>query len=192
MSRPRGQPRLRLIHETAEAPSDGALLSRVADGDLGALGRLYDSYAAMLLRFARRLGAGEESEDVVQNVFLRLVRLAAQFDPSATSARPWLFAITVRVVQERRRALRRLSAAMKALSQHSQPPSVPASKPAASDLERCLARLSLPKRSVMLLAEVEGFSCPEIAAMLDIPIGTVWTRLHHARRELRASWGETP
>jgi len=45
---------------------------------------------------------------------------------------------------------------------------------------------------VLLLAEVEGFSCPEIAEMLDIPVGTVWTRLHHARRELRTTWGKTP
>ncbi|MEY4512117.1 MAG: hypothetical protein RLZZ450_4239 [Pseudomonadota bacterium] len=191
MTQPRGQHHLRLISEPAEAPSDGELLARVAAGDLGALGRLYDSYAAMLLRFARRLGAGEESEDVVQNVFLRLVRLAPQFDPAATSARPWLFAITVRVVQERRRSLRRLSSALKALT-HQKQSHATTSRPAASDLEQCLQRLSLPKRSVMLLAEVEGFSCPEIAAMLEIPVGTVWTRLHHARRELRAAWGETP
>jgi RNA polymerase sigma-70 factor (ECF subfamily) len=45
--------------------------------------------------------------------------------------------------------------------------------------------LSQPKRVTLLLAEVEGLSCPEIAAALDIPVGTVWTRLHKARRELR-------
>ena len=53
------------------------------------------------------------------------------------------------------------------------------------DLEAGLAQLSSAKRSVLVLAEVEGFSCEEIAGMLEIPVGTVWTRLHHARRELR-------
>ena len=40
-------------------------------------------------------------------------------------------------------------------------------------------------RVTLLLAEVEGLSCPEIAAALEIPVGTVWTRLHKARSELR-------
>ena len=59
---------------------------------------------------------------------------------------------------------------------------------ARTDLDRCLRRLSPAKRSVLLLAEVEGFTCEEIAKMVSIPVGTVWTRLHHARRELRRSY----
>jgi RNA polymerase sigma-70 factor (ECF subfamily) len=164
----------------------------VASGDLGALGKLYDCYAPMLLRFARRLGAAEDAEDVVQNVFLRVVRLAAQFDTNVPSARAWLFAIAVRVVQERRRSLRRLTNAMKSFATQKQSSPTHLEGPATSDLTLCLSKLSLAKRSVLLLAEVEGFSCPEIAEMLDIPVGTVWTRLHHARRELRTTWGKTP
>ena len=121
------QPRLRLVGETAQtvAPHDGMLLARVAAGELGALGKIYDSYAPMLLRFARRLGAGMDAEDVVQGVFLRVVKLAPTFDPQAASARPWLFAITVRLVQERRRSLRRLASAMSALAlQRNQPSGV--------------------------------------------------------------------
>jgi RNA polymerase sigma-70 factor (ECF subfamily) len=56
---------------------------------------------------------------------------------------------------------------------------------ARSDVERALARISEIKRTTLLLAEVEGLSCREIAEILNIPIGTVWTRLHAARRELR-------
>jgi RNA polymerase sigma factor (sigma-70 family) len=188
-----GRPQLRLLTDPVVVPpTDGALLARIAAGELGALGKLYDSYASMLLRFARRLGAAEDAEDIVQNVFLRVVRLADQFDPRAESARPWLFAITVRVVQERRRSLRRLTRAMRALTSQKQIATPAMSGPRRRDLERCLAQLSLAKRSVVLLAEVEGFSCPEIAEMLNIPVGTVWTRLHHARRELRDAWGEGP
>jgi RNA polymerase sigma-70 factor (ECF subfamily) len=62
-----------------------------------------------------------------------------------------------------------------------------------ADLDTCLSKLSLAKRSVLILAEVEGFTCDEIAAMLSLPIGTVWTRLHHARRGLRQSYeGDEP
>lgn len=169
--------------------ADGALLARVAQGDLSALSGLYDSYARTLLRFARRLGAGDEAEDVVQNVFLRVVRLAPAFDPDATSARPWLFAIALRVVQERRRGLSRLGKAIGALARQKSPPAM-ALGPQAADLHACLQLLSHAKRTVVLLVEVEGFSCLEVAQMLEIPVGTVWTRLHHARHELRASWSD--
>lgn len=192
MTQHSGRARLRLLDGGTALPNDGALLARVASGDLGALGKLYDCYAPMLLRFARRLGAAEDAEDVVQNVFLRVVRLAPQFDTSVPSARAWLFAITVRVVQERRRSLRRLTNAMKSFATQKQSTATNLESPASSDLSLCLSKLSLAKRSVLLLAEVEGFSCPEIAEMLEIPVGTVWTRLHHARRELRTTWEKTP
>ena len=58
------------------------------------------------------------------------------------------------------------------------------------DVEQALAGISEAKRVALLLAEVEGLSCAEIAAALGIPIGTVWTRLHAARRELRHALGE--
>ena len=60
-----------------------------------------------------------------------------------------------------------------------------ASLQARTDVERALATLSEAKRVTLLLAEVEGLTCQEIADALAVPIGTVWTRLHAARRELR-------
>ena len=64
---------------------------------------------------------------------------------------------------------------------------------ARGDIERVLRLISEPKRITLLMAEVEEMSCPEIAAALQIPIGTVWTRLHSARRELRdALEGDEP
>jgi RNA polymerase sigma-70 factor (ECF subfamily) len=52
-------------------------------------------------------------------------------------------------------------------------------------LATALAGLKESKRIVLLLAEVEGLSAEEIATALDVPVGTVWARLHHARREVR-------
>ncbi|MEY4579424.1 MAG: hypothetical protein RL701_4127 [Pseudomonadota bacterium] len=162
---------------------DGILMARVAQGETAALGSLYDRYAPALLRFAYRLER-QEAEDIVQTVFIRVLTLAANFDVHTASARPWLFAITARVAMERRRSLRRWKAALMRLSLQ---PLGAAAQIAETrrDLAFGLARLSTAKRTVLVLAEVEGFACEEIAKMLEIPVGTVWTRLHHARRELR-------
>jgi RNA polymerase sigma-70 factor (ECF subfamily) len=58
------------------------------------------------------------------------------------------------------------------------------------DIERALVKISEAKRITLLMAEVEGLSCAEIAAALGVPIGTVWTRLHAARRDLRRALEE--
>lgn len=180
-----------LAASSSAARHDGALLARLASGEISALASLYDVYAPTLLKFARRLGMSHDAEDVVQTVFLRVPRLAASFDPASPSARSWLFAITIRVVQERRRSLRRLAAATRALVLLEQP--ITHESPGrAADLEQCLNTLPLAKRSVVVLADIEGFSCEEIASMLKIPIGTVWTRLYYARRKLRQAWSEVP
>jgi RNA polymerase sigma-70 factor (ECF subfamily) len=170
---------------SALTASDAGLLARVASGDLDALGTLYDRYAGDLLRFTLQMGAAVDAEDVVQIAFLRALRLAATFDPAAASARPWLFAITVRVLREHRRSFRRWVNALFRLQQTDGAIVQPQSE-ARRDIARGLDQLSSSKRLVLLLAEVQEFSCPEIASMLGVPVGTVWTRLHHARRELRA------
>jgi RNA polymerase sigma factor (sigma-70 family) len=172
----------------APGEADAALLARVAADDLNALGSLYDRHAPALLRFAVRLVGRQEAEDLVQAVFVRVIDRAAAFDLDAASARPWLFGITVRIAAEKRRSLRRLSAALlDLLAQPRRPASrISDTRP---DLWKALDQLSNAKRTVLILAEVEGFTCDEVAVMLSIPVGTVWTRLHHARRELRAICG---
>ncbi len=174
-------------HPPRRPASDADSMQRIAEGDLDALGILYDAYAALLLVFTTRLVGAVEAEDIVQTAFLRVLRIAKTFDGDAINARPWLFGIAARIVQERNRSLRRWAAALlkgQHTAERAQLPPVEARW----DLDRGLANLSPSKRCVLLLSDVEGFSCPEIASMLAIPIGTVWTRLHHARLELRAFW----
>ena len=168
---------------------DSEVLARVARGDMAALGCLYDRYAVEILRFVRRASFADDAEDIVQNTFLRAARIAGTFDPAAVSARPWLFAIAARLLQERKRSVRRFAAAMFGLANQRRTASS-ASGESSTDFERALATLSEPKRIVMVLAEVEGFTCEEIGLMLEVPVGTVWTRLHHARRELRSFFAE--
>lgn len=173
----------------ATTSQDTTTLARIAEGDLSQLGTLYDRYARDILRFVTRVADAAAAEDVVQTVFVRVVKLAAVYDGRAASARPWLFGIAARVLQEQRRSLRRWAGALFELGQH-QRGLIGAPSEGNRDLERAVASLSAAKRSVLLLVEVEGFSCPEVAEILGLPVGTVWTRLHHARRELRAFWQE--
>ena len=163
--------------------SDVEALRRVAQGDVAALGEVYDRHARALLRFVARAHDPNEAEDVVQAVFVRASRAAATYDGRTESARAWLFGIAARLMQERRRALVRMSRALLRLAGRTASPPVP--EPQHLDLEKGLRRLSDAKRVVLILADVEGFACGEIAEVLGIPIGTVWTRLHHARKELR-------
>jgi RNA polymerase sigma-70 factor (ECF subfamily) len=171
----------------ANEPDDATVLSRIAEGDLALLGTLYDRYGAQLRRICRRVGGEHEAADIVHTAFLRVIALAGSYDARGVSARPWLVAIVLKVAQEHRRSVRRWGAAM--LGFALQPRRhVATIQEARTDLDQCLMKLSPPKRTVLVLAEVEGFTCEEIASMLSIPIGTVWTRLHHARRELRLSY----
>lgn len=168
----------------AAAPPDGVLLPSIARGDLAALGVLYDRHASDLLRFARRLVGSPDADDLVQATFLRVVRVAGTFDPLAASARPWLLGIAWRIARERRRSLRRFAQALVSLSGRHREPLHPALEER-RDLEQGLLGLTLAKRTTLLLAEIEGFTCEEIATLMAVPVGTVWTRLHHARRDLR-------
>jgi len=167
-------------------PSDAELMTRLAAGDIGALGSLYDRYHESIRRFvARSTGDAEDVDDLVHAAFLAAAGSAARYDGRAV-CRAWLMGIAVRMVRRRRHALGRFLAVLtsaRALGTSSADPR-PALA-ARTDLERALARLSEPKRIAIVLAEVEGLSCPEIAEALDVPVGTVWTRLHAARRELR-------
>jgi RNA polymerase sigma factor (sigma-70 family) len=166
--------------------SDADLMRRLAGGEIGALGELYDRYHETIRRFvARATSDGEDVDDLVHASFLAAAKSAAQYDGRA-SCRPWLIGIAVQLLRRRRRAFTRLVAFLSSLRSAKTASLDPRPVLAArSDIERALRRISENKRVTLLMAEVEEMSCAEIASALRIPIGTVWTRLHAARRELR-------
>jgi RNA polymerase sigma factor (sigma-70 family) len=177
-------------------PSDADLLAAIGTGDLDALGRLFDRYAHPLERYLRRLGVPPgDVDDLVQATFLELVRAAERFD-SSYSARGWLFGVAVLMVRRHRRSLARALARVAAWSPIAaeQAPPTPAElfegDEASARFELALSRLSVKKREVFVLVTLEGMSGEEAARVLRIPVKTVWTRLHHARLELRAALSE--
>jgi len=171
----------------AATDSDAALVARLAEGDLDAMGELYERHQARVRRFiARSTGDAEDVDDLVQATFLAAAASSERYDGRAHGA-PWLVGIAARLIRRRHRGLGRLSAVLSKLKNAAESYLDPRpSLEARRDVERALSRLSEAKRMTLLLAEVEGLSCAEVAAALGVPIGTVWTRLHAARRELRS------
>jgi RNA polymerase sigma factor (sigma-70 family) len=187
ISRPRNQPLPRGVQQA----SDSELMSRVAGGDSGALGELYDRYQAPVRRFLTRATAdAEDVDDLLHGTFMAAASSAGRYD-GRPCCRPWLVGIAAQLIRRRRRAVTRFLAVLASLGGGRSASADPRPElHARSDVERALGRISDPKRVTFLLAEVEGLTCPEIAALLEIPIGTVWTRLHAARRELRQALAE--
>jgi RNA polymerase sigma factor (sigma-70 family) len=176
--------------------SDADLLAAIGTGDLDALGRLFDRYAHELERYLGRLGVSAgDVDDLVQATFLEVVRAAERFD-SRYSARGWLFGVAVLMVRRHRRSVARALARIAAWSPtaREQAPPTPAEllegDETTARLELALTQLSAKKREVFVLVTLEGMSGEETARVLRIPVKTVWTRLHHARLELRAALAE--
>jgi RNA polymerase sigma-70 factor (ECF subfamily) len=173
----------------ARIGDDGALLARIANGEMQALGQLYDRHREAVLRFAARAGSRADAEDVTHATFLKVAQIAATYD-GRVSARPWLFGIVANVLYQRRRGAARFARMLSSFAwwsgrSSSDPRDALHARSELSDVERALAGLSDAKRVVLVMAEIEEISTDEIAKALSIPIGTVWTRLHSARRDLR-------
>jgi len=137
---------------------------------------------------ARRLGLpAEEVEDVAQEVFSAAFKDLAKIVPGSLAG--FLFRLTSNRVNDRfrrrrvREAFRTWFGASEPAIDTDGPERAAMRRDAERHVGRILARMSHKKRDVFALFEIEGASGEEIAAELEIPVDTVWTRLHHARLE---------
>ena len=156
---------------------------------------LFADHARFLLRVAERLtGPGPHVEDVVQEVFLiahrRREALAEHPDPRA-----WLYRTTTNVVQHHRRSIARrmrLAAAAKVEASRAERPDRPDQAAGRSEqaqlIRECTAKLPIKQREVFVLYELESMEGQDIAEMLGIPVNTVWSRLHHARKGFKKAY----
>lgn len=134
-----------------------------------------------LLRFARRLtGNTDTAEDLVQESLLLAWRSFHQLQQD-TNARAWLFRILLNTWYTwHRKALRVVTPESTHVSNTHD----------ALEISQAIDRLTEEHRTVIMLAIVEGFTCREIAEIIDKPIGTVMSRLARARQALRESLGD--
>jgi RNA polymerase sigma-70 factor (ECF subfamily) len=180
-----------LVRGNIPQTPDPDIMRQLAGGEIGALGELYDRYHEPVRRFvARATSDADDVDDLVHATFLAAAKSAGRYD-GRPSCRPWLIGIAAQLLRRRRQSFGRFLAVLSSLRATRATSADPRrALQARSDVEGALARISAAKRITLLMAEVEGLSCAEIAAALGIPIGTVWTRLHAARRELRRALDE--
>lgn len=155
-------------------------MSTINDADERAFGYLY---AASYARLVGVVGAvaqdRQEAEDAVQDAFARLMgqwsKVSRYDDPEA-----WVRKVALGFVSNRRRKFRN---GVRAALRHGPAPDAPALSGDAVDLRRALAALPVPQRQVIVLRNL-GLGVEEIAQQLDIPAGTVKSRLSRARTAL--------
>lgn len=175
-----------------ELRNDEELWRLVGDGNVDAFGSLFDRHCGDIYRFAlRRLGSAEAAEDLVAAVFLEAWRQRNSVSTRDESLRPWLFGVASNLVRREWRSVER-SARAHAQVIDEEPETDHAEKAADSvDAQRRLAEVqrllgSLPEqqREVLLLWAWEELSYDEISIVLNIPPGTVRSRLNRARSNL--------
>ena len=148
---------------------------------------LYERWFDDVCRWLRAMGGAErELEDLAQEVFLVARRRFAGFDGGSAPA--WLYGIAWRVAADgRRRAWFRRwvgSDEAAAASVGGDPVELLERRESRLLLHQLLAQMSARRRTALVLSEVEGYTAGQIAELEGVKVATIWTRLHHARREL--------
>jgi len=193
---------------TPPPDSDEQLLVRLRDGDRSVFGALVRRYERELYGYLRRyLGDDDLADDVFQNTFVAVFLKVKQYEPGRP-ARPWLYAIAtnqaIDALRKKNRRADRRADALVAPDDDGEPRPLFELVPAADCTphdhadraeQRELVRAAVDRlpdilKQVVLLAYFQGMKYRDIADVLDIPVGTVKSRLHAALTKLTEEWQE--
>jgi RNA polymerase sigma-70 factor (ECF subfamily) len=179
-------------------PTADDLLALVARGDEAAFERLYDHVSSSVFGLIRRVVRDQaQSEEVFQEVMLEVWRTATRFDPGKGSANTWILTLT------HRRAVDRVRSAQAATHREEHVARLDNARPfdevseqvdgrlEQRQVRRCLSFLTGLQRESVLLAYYQGYSYPEVASLLGLPLGTVKTRMRDGLIRLRDCMGVT-
>jgi RNA polymerase sigma-70 factor (ECF subfamily) len=183
------------------------LLRRAKQGDQEAFAQVFTELRPMVYRVAYRIVGPNDADDVVMETYLKAWRALPQFNERAKLT-TWLYRITSNCGLDLRRSRqRRLEGELPGTERDDRTiedfadPQQTSALAAICDQElrallpKALARLDPLHRTTMLLRYADGLSYAEIAAALDVSLGTVMSRLFNGKRKLRqalAELGETP
>lgn len=171
---------------------DADLVQRVGAGDRRAMRALYDRYQQAVFAFAHaRCGQADLASDCVHDTMLDVWRGAARFS-GKSSVKTWLFAIARNKLVDILRKRGRLSFVEEVEDRPDEAPNPEAAAIAASDgarLHRCLEGLAPAQRAAIRLAFLEDLTYPEIAEIERTPVGTIKSRIHHAKQALMRCLG---
>lgn len=174
---------------TAER-TDAELFREIAAGDLGPLGTLFDRYHGEVRSFlVRSAPRASDVDDLVQETFLTAARAAGSYD-GRDRAGPFIVGVAAQLLRRKRRSFARLRSMLENLGrapiEKARDPEESAVANAEGErVKVAMERLSEDRRMVLVMVEWSGMSGVEVARALDIPVGTVWRRLHEARAELK-------
>ena len=175
----------------SSSKSDGWLVVRIRDGDLDALAELYERYKALVYRTALVITRDERAaEDILQEAFLRVYAYADRIDETVPLA-PWLYRVTVNLAYSWTGKIKRWLHFLRGMldcwtpSTRWHPEAAAEKREWQQILQQAIDALSPRHRAVIVLHYLEGLSLKEIAHVIDVPEGTVKSRLHYAREHLR-------
>jgi RNA polymerase sigma-70 factor, ECF subfamily len=169
---------------------DSDLADRLRRGDPRAFEELVITYQHRVFGVAlRMLRNRSEAEEIAQEVFLRVHRAVEDFRGEAKLS-TWLYAITSRLCLNRlasgeRRMAREGDESLERLRADADPAAHVERVELEAALQRAITELPDERRIVVVLCDFEGLSYEEIAAALNLPLGTVRSRLHRARTDLK-------
>ena len=164
------------------------VIERSRRGDPDSFAELYRQYKNLVFKTAYLiLGDPADAEDVLQDVFVKLASALPGFDPRRASFSTWLYRITVNHCLNQRRKIRP-DAAASVESAHSLESQVAADL----DLARALSALSDKLRAAVVLRYYAGLAYDQIAEVLNVPVGTVKSRLNQAIQTMRAAMTPAP
>ncbi len=179
--------------------NEHALIQRWQRGDADAFDELYTRHAPPIYRLGwAMLQQTQSAEDVVQETFLRAHKARHRFDPSRASIGTWLYQIALNYCRSYLRRKHLLTIPW--LRQTEETPDLPDFRPGPESsalrgeyrhiLWEAVQNLSTPLREVITLHYYMELPAVEIAAMLNCPEGTIYSRLHNARRRLAETLAE--
>ncbi len=181
------------MHDRVEV-TDEALLARIARGDRDAFARLFSAYAGKVKGYLLRLGApAAAAEDLAQDAMVAIWRRAASYDAVKAKASTWIFVIARnawidKLRREKTELAYRNVTVVTDESEDESPGDAAERVQTEEQVEAALATLSEEQRQVVRLSFFEDRPHSEIAERLELPLGTVKSRLRLALIKLRAHW----
>jgi RNA polymerase sigma-70 factor (ECF subfamily) len=171
--------------------TDRELVLQLQKGDLAALGDLFDRHQRLVFRTAVGITGDEQvASDLLQDVFLRIHRFAGHIDPDRP-LEPWLYRTTANLtytwMKRHNRWLRPLEEVAEWLagSKKQSPVYLFEADEEWKDISKAIASLSLQQRVVVVLYYINDLSLQEISEILDVPVGTIKSRLFYGRQALK-------
>ena len=185
-----------------DAPRDAQLVEAALAGDSAAFGALVTRYQDRLFNtLLRVVGSHEDAADAVQDAFVQAYTKLESFR-GASRFYTWLYRIAMNVAlsrQRRRRPTASLDYAKESVGDEpldaaESPEEAVLSQERIAHVQAALADLGEEHRTILVLREIEGCAYEEIAEILELPVGTVRSRIFRARGQLKeklgAKWGE--